>query len=127
LQRSLKLSSIVISHDPALIGQVCSRIIVMYAGRVMEEAPTAAIFDEPKNPYTKRLLTSIMHVQSGHKKLGGIPGKPPGLVNPPPGCRFWPRCDYAQPVCKEKQPQLTEVGTKHYAACHMLGVINDKG
>jgi len=120
LQETLNLSVIAISHELPILGQICEKMIIMYGGKIMEMGATDIIFSEPKHPYTRWLLESQVDIKAPRKRPEGIPGRPPSLLNPPPGCRFGPRCLERQPICKETDPQLIEVGPNHYAACHMI-------
>jgi peptide/nickel transport system ATP-binding protein len=87
-------------------------IAVMYAGKIVEKAPTRTIFTDMKMPYTEALLKSIPKLTDpSHTKLSVIPGRPPDLVNLPPGCRFYPRCPYAQQRCRDEEPPLQEANT----------------
>ncbi len=90
----------------------------MYAGEVVEEGPVAAVFDRPAHPYAIGLLEAFPSVKGPKKKLRAIPGSPPDLVNPPSGCRFHPRCRFAQDICKQVSPPLIEVDEGHRARCH---------
>jgi len=124
LMRSLKeklgLSMLMISHDLSIVAEVCERIAIMYAGKVVEYGDIDAIFKEPLHPYTQGLLGAFPGITEQRKKLISIPGQPPDLLNPPKGCRFNPRCPYAMDVCKEKDPQLEKVGSgDHYVSCFL--------
>lgn len=124
LMRSLKeklgLSMLMISHDLSIVAEVCERIAIMYAGRVVEYGDIEAIFKEPLHPYTQGLLGAFPGITEHRKKLVSIPGQPPDLLDPPKGCRFNPRCPYAMDVCKEKDPQLERVGSgDHYVSCFL--------
>jgi len=123
LQTKLDLSTIVISHELPILGQVCNRIIIMYAGKIVETAATVDLFKKPKHPYTRFLLDSLMDIRQPRHIPEGIEGSPPNLIDPPIGCRFWLRCPYAQSVCQDKEPPLVEEGPNHYAACHLLDTI----
>ena len=90
----------------------------MYAGNVVEVAPVKELFKNPLHPYTKALLEAIPRPGATFKS---IPGTVPNLVNPPPGCRFHPRCPYAMPRCVEEAPELKRVSEEHYVACHLYG------
>ncbi|MFC1978800.1 ABC transporter ATP-binding protein [Chloroflexota bacterium] len=121
LQRELNLSVIAISHELAILGQICEYMIIMYAGKIVEKGSTDVIFSEPLHPYTQALLGSLLDIATSDRKtLLGIPGRPPSLLNPPPGCRFAPRCTAAKPVCQEEEPAFIEVRPKHYVACHLV-------
>jgi peptide/nickel transport system ATP-binding protein len=120
LQKTLNLSVIAISHELPILGQICKNIMVMYAGKVMEMGPTEIIFGKPSHPYSKALLDSLVDIESDKKRPGGIPGRPPSLLNPPTGCRFAPRCKVAIPICKDQEPPLIEIKKKHKIACHLV-------
>jgi peptide/nickel transport system ATP-binding protein len=93
----------------------------MYAGKLVEVAPSRQIFSSPQHPYTYKLMNSFPTVSGPRQKLTGIPGSPPDLVSPPSGCRFHPRCDVAiAGRCQEEQPSLAKIGERHYAACHLV-------
>ena len=127
LQTRLNLSIIIISHDLSILGQTCSRIIIMYAGKIVEVGKTEEIFTKPRHPYTQKLLSSLMDIHSDCTIPESMPGKPPDLLNPPPGCRFQPRCAYAESICEREEPAIIEVAPEYYVACHMLEKINGKG
>jgi peptide/nickel transport system ATP-binding protein len=111
-------SMIVITHDLAILYQIADTILVMYAGRLAEKAPAETIVHAPKHPYTKLLLSSLPEVGVAYseKKLRGIPGRPPSLLNPPKGCRFRDRCPLASQKCLE-QPPFVEIEKNHHVAC----------
>jgi oligopeptide transport system ATP-binding protein len=97
---------------------MCQRVVVMYAGRVMEEAPTSQLFNKPAHPYTQALLRSIPRLEdTKQQRLIPIKGQPPDLVNLPPGCPFAPRCQKAQARCRVETPTLREVAENQRAAC----------
>jgi peptide/nickel transport system ATP-binding protein len=124
LQRLLKLraergfAAMFITHDLARMLQISDRIAVMYSGRVVELAPAALLKRSPLHPYTQGLLASFPSLH-GTSEPAGIPGAPPSLSNPPGGCRFHPRCPVAIDICKSIEPQLVQLGEKHFAACHV--------
>jgi peptide/nickel transport system ATP-binding protein len=111
-------STIFITHDLSLVYQIADSIIVMYAGRLAEKAPTDALVAEPRHPYTRMLLAALpeVGVRYGARRLAGIPGSPPSLLHPPTGCRFRDRCPLAFDKCAT-QPPLTEVAPDHHVAC----------
>jgi len=120
LQRELNVSIILISHDLSILGQTCDRIIIMYAGKIVEMGDAQTLFRQPKHPYTRALLNSFPDIKSASRTLTGLPGRPPDLIDPPIGCRFYPRCPQAQDICKAKEPAMIEVLPKHYVACHLV-------
>lgn len=117
LQKRLGLSLIYISHELSVLGQACDKIIIMYAGKIVEMGPTATIFTTPQHPYTQKLLGSLMDIHDECVIPESIPGKPPNLLDPPEGCRFSPRCTTGQDSCETVEPPLIEVGPDHFVAC----------
>jgi oligopeptide/dipeptide ABC transporter ATP-binding protein len=116
LQQDTGMSMILVSHDLAVITEVCDRIIVMYAGEVVEEGGAAAIITEPRHPYTRALLGALP--QAGHQgELPSIPGHPPSLIDPPAGCRFAPRCPLVTDKCLTWDTELLGTGGDHLARC----------
>ena len=124
LKDKLGMSMILITHDMGIVAGVADRITVLYAGRVCETADTKTIFYNPLHPYTNALLTAVPSLALRKEKLEVIPGTIPNLVDPPSGCRFHPRCEYAKDVCAKKIPPLIEVESGHYVACHRALEIN---
>jgi peptide/nickel transport system ATP-binding protein len=124
LKEKLSMSMILITHDMGVVAEVADRITVLYAGRVCETADTKTIFYNPLHPYTNALLTAVPSLALRKEKLEVIPGTIPNLVDPPSGCRFHPRCEYAQDVCTKKIPDLLEVESGHYVACHRALELN---
>jgi len=121
LQEKLNLSMIIISHDLSLIAETATEIAIMYAGNLVEYADSVMIFKEPLHPYTQRLIGAFPSIIGPKLELSTIPGFPPDLINPPPGCRFHPRCPYAKEECKKDIPLLKNVGSKtHSVACHLV-------
>ncbi len=120
LQQEFRFGLVFITHDLSLVAQVADEVAVMYAGKIVEYGPMDRVFRDPLHPYTRALLESIPRLYGERKKLRGISGTPPDLRNPPPGCRFHPRCPYAQDICKKEEPQLVEVESGRYVACHMV-------
>ncbi len=118
LRRKLGLSLILITHDLSVIAETCDRVMVMYAGRVAEEGPVAEVFTRPRHPYTQKLLSAFPNIHADRRALEVIPGSPPDLRHPPPGCRFAPRCAFAMPVCSEVVPPETTFGGVR-VACHL--------
>lgn len=114
-------SIIFVTHDIATIRQIADRMLVMYAGKIMEISPIDKIVEKPLNPYTQGLLNSVLTPEPEIKKRGitTIPGAPPNLIDPPKGCRFHPRCPHAMDICKEKEPELKEVEPGRKVACYL--------
>ncbi|MDF1790326.1 MAG: ABC transporter ATP-binding protein [Thalassobaculaceae bacterium] len=109
------ISVLFTTHDLGTAWEICDSITVMYAGQEMEAASSEGFFKRPSHPYTNRLLKSLPSRDGG---ISGIPGDIPGLVNPPPGCRFHPRCEYATEVCQQTRPEVTPVGVGHAVRCY---------
>ena len=109
LRRELGLSLILITHDLSVIAETCDRVLIMYAGRVAEEGPVSEVFSRPRHPYTQKLLGAFPNIHADRRTLEVIPGAPPDLRTPPPGCRFHPRCPLAMPICMEEVPPEVDV------------------
>jgi oligopeptide/dipeptide ABC transporter ATP-binding protein len=121
LNRELGTAMMLITHNMALVASLCQRVIVMYAGRIVEEGPVEQIFKSPQHPYTWSLLRSVPRVDEARKdRLVSIRGLPPDLVNPPPGCKFHPRCPFVIDHCKTEEPPLGDVGPNQVARCWVL-------
>ncbi len=118
LQRRLKTALIYITHNLGVAREISERIIVMYAGRVVEEAASEEVLLNPVHPYTKGLIESIPKLVGG--ELRGIEGGVINFYNPPSGCRFHPRCPLAREICKKERPPLVEVNKGHLVACHAI-------
>jgi oligopeptide/dipeptide ABC transporter ATP-binding protein len=111
-QRERFMAMMLITHDLGVVASRTDEIAVMYAGQIVEKAPTKLLFRQMKAPYTEALLRSIPRIENrSHTRLAAIGGRPPELVSPPPGCRFAPRCPYAQDRCHEEMPPLLEAET----------------
>ncbi|MEO5918684.1 MAG: ABC transporter ATP-binding protein [Candidatus Limnocylindrales bacterium] len=119
LRRDLGLALILITHDLSVIAETCERVMVMYAGRVAEEGPVQRIFRNPRHPYTTKLLSAFPDIRSDRRSLDTIPGLPPDLRDPPPGCRFHPRCPVAMAVCREVVPPEVVFPDGVRVACHL--------
>lgn len=117
IQDNLGMSMIYISHDIAVIAEVSDRIGVMYAGRMAELADGVDIFERPLHPYTYALMRAFPSIKGDKHDLTTLPGEPPDLLSPPPGCRFHPRCPKATEVCKKEQPPFENLGNNHFVAC----------
>jgi peptide/nickel transport system ATP-binding protein len=120
LRREHGSSILIITHDMGVVSDLAERVVVMYAGSVVEEGPKSAVFRSPQHPYTWGLLGSIPRAgRSRVRRLTVIPGQPPSLLAPPPGCRFAPRCAYRFPACDERPRLLPRVAADHADACHL--------
>jgi peptide/nickel transport system ATP-binding protein len=114
------MAIMLITHAMGVVAETCQRVTVMYAGKVVEEAPVEALFGNPRHPYTQGLIRSIPRVDRAAEKkqrLEAIPGTVPSLLEPPPGCRFADRCKYVTDICVRGMPPLKEVGPGHYVRC----------
>jgi len=118
LARELGVAVLLVSHDLGIISQMCHRVLVMYAGRVVEQASVEAIFRAPAHPYTQGLIACLPRLE-GTGKLGAIGGAMPGLAALPPGCRFHPRCPVSEPRCRVEAPPLGPLRPEHQVACHV--------
>jgi peptide/nickel transport system ATP-binding protein len=117
MQQRLKFSIIFISHDLALAAEMADRVATMYAGEIVEMGAVNDIFYRPLHPYTLGLLRSVPKLDQQRDELVSIPGDPPNLIKPPPGCKFHPRCPFATEKCKQEAPPLVEYEPGHVAAC----------
>jgi peptide/nickel transport system ATP-binding protein len=121
LKSQMGMSILLITHAMGVVAETCQRVVVMYAGRVVEEASVEDLFASPAHPYTQGLIRSIprLDLDSAHKqRLHAIPGSVPKLILPPPGCRFAPRCPHANARCASEMPELRELSSGHRVACH---------
>jgi len=122
LQQRLGMAILIITHDLGVIAELADDVVVMYAGQIVERAPVDAIFNDPQHPYTIGLLGSIPRLDVERERLSTIEGTVPSPANQPRGCRFGPRCPFAQPRCIEEPPPLRELGTGHQVACWLAPV-----
>jgi oligopeptide transport system ATP-binding protein len=125
LQREEHMTLLMIGHDLAALGQVVDRVAVMYAGRIVEQAPTRSLYDLPLHPYTRGLIDSIPVGDKGARDLRPIGGSPPLPGDMPTGCAFHPRCQLARPVCRDSIPMIREVVSGRYSACHYAEELLD--
>ncbi len=123
MRRELGMALILITHDLGVVAGMCERVLVMYAGRIVEEARVDDLFSKPRHPYTEGLLRSVprLDAEKGPRstRLPTIPGQPPDLLRLPKGCPFLPRCPYRQDRCEQELPLLRPVGEGRWAACHV--------
>jgi oligopeptide/dipeptide ABC transporter ATP-binding protein len=118
IRKEFGVSLLVITHNIALVAELADRVVVMYAGHVMEIGEVEPIFDDPLHPYTKGLLQSIPNIKlDDEEELYKMPGEPPNLTHPPTGCRFRPRCPVAMPICQEHEPELAEAAPGRWVKC----------
>jgi len=117
LRQRYRMGLILITHDLSIVLERADRISVMYAGSIVESATAHALHRDPRHPYTQGLLRSIPNIELDSQKLEAIPGSPPNLLDPLSGCRFWPRCRYAEEVCKKDIPPIVEVAPGHQVRC----------
>ncbi|MFS0823006.1 ABC transporter ATP-binding protein [Bacillus sp. 1P02SD] len=118
LQQKTDTSIILITHDLGVVAEMCSKVVVMYAGEIVETGSVEEIFSKPTHPYTKGLLKSIPRLDMDkHEKLSTITGTPPDLLDPPKGCSFYPRCEMAMKICAEHKPEFEAVSPTQYSSC----------
>lgn len=120
LKREFGSSVLLITHNLGVVAELADKVAVMYAGKIVEYSDVLSIFKKPLHPYTRALLESIPRIDLIQEKLTSIPGVVPNLIDPPPGCRFHPRCEYAMEVCSREEPRYVEIEPGHYASCHLL-------
>lgn len=119
LKQKFNLTMMLITHNLGVLAQTADSIAIMYAGRIIEVADTLHVFGSPQHPYTQALLESVPDVTKPEKHLSWIPGAPPDLVRPLPGCMYNPRCPYAMDICRKVTPQLERNSTGGLVACHL--------
>ena len=117
IQKKTNVAILFITHDFGVVANMCHRVGVMYAGKIVETAPTREIFKAPRHPYTSALINSVPHLDRKDKRLYSIEGQPPSLLNLPPGCRFAPRCPVTMDICKEQQPPEIKLSDSHSVSC----------
>lgn len=117
VRRQLNMAMMYISHDIAVIAEVAQRLGVMYAGSLVEFGDTLTIFQRPAHPYTIALMSAFPSLKGEKRKLQGLPGEPPDLLRPPPGCRFHPRCAFATALCSAQAPPYEPIEPGHFVAC----------
>ncbi len=117
LQHKLNMAMIVITHDISVVAETCSRVAVMYAGKIMEYGDVHQVFKNPYNPYTLGLLKAFPSVVGKKRELISIGGFPPNLLHPPEGCRFWDRCPFSKERCERESFPMVKIGEDHFTAC----------
>jgi oligopeptide/dipeptide ABC transporter ATP-binding protein len=123
LQAEFGLTYVLISHDMRIVEHACDRVAVMYLGRIAESGPTRSVFDGPSHPYTQALLAAVPTMEVRRIQRPPVEGEPPSPLWLPGGCRFNPRCPWAEARCREEEPELRAVGRDQLAACHLVEVI----
>jgi peptide/nickel transport system ATP-binding protein len=119
VQREMKASILFVTHDMAVHANLTDRLGIMYAGRLVEEGSTREIFRNPRHPYTTHLIRSLPRIGDAEPRKG-LEGTPPSLADPPPGCRFHPRCPLAMDVCRRVVPAMQSLAGGHRVACHAV-------
>jgi len=117
IQKQTDVAIIFITHDFGVVANICHRVAVMYAGKIVETAATSTIFKAPRHPYTIALIRSVPRLDRKDDRLYSIEGQPPSLLNLPPGCRFAPRCPDVEEVCRKQQPPVVEISDGHSVSC----------
>ena len=118
LCKELELAVVLITHDLSVVAELCDKVAIMYAGKIVEFGEIYNVFESPKHPYTQGLLRSLPKMKEKKTEISYIPGSVPDLTGPLPACRFYSRCPYAQKVCAEKEPPFEVVSPGHQTACH---------
>jgi peptide/nickel transport system ATP-binding protein len=119
IQAESKNTVLLVTHDMAVHANVADRVMIMYAGRIMEEAPTEIIFRSPSHPYTSHLISSLPMIGTRSTRTS-LRGTPPNLANPPTGCRFHPRCPFVMDKCRTEVPEMITLENQHRVACHLV-------
>jgi peptide/nickel transport system ATP-binding protein len=119
LRRDLNLTYLFISHDLGVVEHLSDRVVIMYLGRVVEEASSEEVFARANHPYTQALLSEVPRIDARKKSFAGVKGEIPSPLNPPPGCHFHPRCPHAFDRCKVERPALKTIAPGHRSACHL--------
>jgi peptide/nickel transport system ATP-binding protein len=127
LREELGLTYLFISHDLGVVQHLSDRVVIMYLGRVVETAPTEALYAAPNHPYTQALLAEVPRIDARHRRFAAIRGEIPSPLAPPPGCHFHPRCPHAMPRCKIDRPVLREIAPGRFSACHLNDSPSDAG
>ena len=120
LKEKLNISLFLITHDLSIIADTCDKIAIMYAGKIVEHGEISKVFKEPLHPYTKGLLDSFPDIRAERTHIKSIPGIPPDLISPPPGCRFHPRCEFAIEICRKEEPTMEGINNNHAVSCHLI-------
>ncbi|WP_461865248.1 ABC transporter ATP-binding protein [Thermococcus sp.] len=121
LKRNFNTTILLITHNPGVVAEIADRVAVMYAGQIVEVAPVKEIFNKPLHPYTRGLMRALPKGHKTERELENIPGRVPNLLTPPSGCRFHPRCPFADERCSQRKPKLKEIEPGHFVACYKVG------
>jgi peptide/nickel transport system ATP-binding protein len=124
LRNELGLTYLFISHDLGVVQHISDRVLIMYLGRVVESAPTDALFGRPNHPYTEALLRAAPRLEIGKVAFAPVKGEIPSPLKPPSGCHFHPRCPHAMPRCTSEKPLLKQIAPEHFSACHLNDAPN---
>jgi len=124
LQKKYDLGVLFITHDLSVVAENCDSTAIMYAGNIVEKGSTSNVFKRSLHPYTYKLIGAFPRISGPKKRLEFIPGTPPNLLNPPPGCKFHPRCPFSEDICANQEPEYLEISPRHYAKCHFAGQLN---
>ncbi|MBT4265229.1 MAG: ABC transporter ATP-binding protein [Deltaproteobacteria bacterium] len=125
VQEETNAAILMITHDLGTVAQLCSRVIVMYAGRIIEQAPVKTFYKNPSHPYAVGLIKSVPVLGQKTDRLYSIKGQPPNLLNPPDGCRFSARCEKVMPICKETYPPQISLDSDHQVSCWLFAEKGD--
>jgi oligopeptide/dipeptide ABC transporter ATP-binding protein len=125
LRKQMGMGLILITHDLSILSETCDRIAVMYAGKIVETGTVEDVFEKPLHPYTQKLIMCFPNISAEKTIPIGIEGFPPNLINPPNGCRFHPRCEFAIAQCQQEEPRTVSLGKRHQVACHLVEAQND--
>lgn len=118
IHQKLGITMMIVTHDISTVAKIADRVAIMYAAKIFEVGDIEDIFYHSRHPYTIGLINATPSIFGDLSEKRPIPGFPPSLLDPPPGCRFHPRCSYAEPVCKEEEPEREDIGNDHLVACH---------
>ena len=124
LQKKYDLAVLFITHDLSVVAENCHSTAIMYAGNIVEKGSTSDVFKRSLHPYTYKLIGAFPSISGPKKRLEFIPGTPPNLLNPPPGCKFHPRCPFTKEICKDQEPEYREISPGHFVRCHFAGQLD---
>ncbi len=128
LQQELNLTYLFVAHDLSVVKHICDRVVVMYVGKIVEVAPTQALYEKPKHPYTAALMSAVPVADPRQRAaMTPLEGDVPSPANPPSGCYFHPRCPYAVDICSQQQPALEEGAPGHFVRCHRAAELSLSG